>query len=163
MMGWAMTAGGRVGNAIRGVVVPRLHFVPGLRSRTVTSKTPSLDRSALVVKAFRLRQLAGALCPNPVLPGGARLDTVLGNGFALISTEPLSRKQREQLRQRGAVEVMASAETELGRWLRRGGAKAVIIRPDRTVMQAGRRVSPVCDGLPSLPVTTGGSSQCDPR
>jgi 3-(3-hydroxy-phenyl)propionate hydroxylase len=147
-MGWAMTAGGRVGNFIRAAIVPRLHLIPGMRSRIVNSKTPALHRSGLVVKTWRPRQLPGTLCPNPVLPNGSRLDTVLGNGFALISAEPLSPTRRERLRQRGAVAVSATPASELARWLRRGGAEAAIVRPDRTVMQAGRRLSVLCDAVP---------------
>ena len=147
-MGWAMTAGGRVGNFIRAAIVPRLYLIPGMRSRVVNSKTPALHRSALVVKTWRPRQLPGTLCPNPVLPNGGRLDTVLRNGFALISAEPLSPTRRERLRQRGAVAVIATPDGELARWLRRGGARAAIIRPDRVVMQAGRRPLALGDAIP---------------
>jgi 3-(3-hydroxy-phenyl)propionate hydroxylase len=85
-MGWSMTAGGRAGDAIRRTVIPRLHLIPGMRTRIVNSRTPALHRSALVVKRRRPRQLAGSLCPNPILPEGVRLDTALGIGFAVITT-----------------------------------------------------------------------------
>jgi 3-(3-hydroxy-phenyl)propionate hydroxylase len=147
-MGWAMTAGGRVGDAIRRTVVPRLHLIPGMRTRIVNSRTPTLHRSALVVKRHRPRQLAGTLCPNPVLPEGIRLDARLGAGFAVITTDQLSTQQRERLRQRGATALTAERTSELGHWLRRAGATAAIIRPDRTVMQAGRRVTSLCDAVP---------------
>jgi 3-(3-hydroxy-phenyl)propionate hydroxylase len=147
-MGWAMTAGGRAGNAIRRTVVPRLHLFPGVRGKIVNSSTPALHRSALVIKTFRPGQLAGTLCPNGILPDGARLDSELGGGFALISTEPLTARQREQLRQRGAVAVTTAPSSQLADWLRRGGARAAIIRPDRTVMRAGRDVSALCDAIP---------------
>jgi 3-(3-hydroxy-phenyl)propionate hydroxylase len=149
-MGWAMTAGGRVGDAIRRTVVPRMHLIPGMRARIVNSRTPALHSSALVVKRHRPRQLAGTLCPNPVLPEGVRLDTVLGTGFAAITTTRLTAQQREQLRQRGAIALSVESTSELGCWLRRGGATAAIIRPDRTVMQSGRRASIVCDAVPSF-------------
>jgi 3-(3-hydroxy-phenyl)propionate hydroxylase len=149
-MGWAMTAGGRVGDAIRRTVVPRLHLVPGVRTRIVNSRTPALRRSALVVNRHRPRQLAGTLCPNPMLPEGVRLDIVLGTGFGVITTTRLTAQQREQLRRRGATALTVEGTSELGRWLRRGGATAAIIRPDRTVMQAGRRLSSLCDAVPSF-------------
>jgi 3-(3-hydroxy-phenyl)propionate hydroxylase len=149
-MGWSMTAGGRAGDAIRRTVVPRLHLIPGMRSRIVNSRTPALHRSALVVKRRRPRQLAGTLCPNPVLPEGVRLDTALGIGFGVITTTPFNAQQREQLRQRGAAAFTVEHSSELGRWLRRAGATAAIIRPDRTVMQAGRRLSSLCDAVPSF-------------
>lgn len=149
-MGWAMTAGGRVGDAIRRTVLPRLHLVPGMRTRIVNSRTPALRRSALVVKRRRPRQLVGTLCPNPILPEGVRLDTVLGTGFAVITTARLTAQQREQVRRRGATALTVAGTSELGRWLRHGGATAAIIRPDRSVMQAGRRLWRLCDAVPSF-------------
>ena len=159
-MGWWMTAGGRVGNAIRRTIVPRLHLVPGMRQKIVNSSTPALHRSALVVKGHGPRQLAGTLCPNPVAHQGARLDDVLGTGFAVITTEPLTTPERNQLRRRGAVAVTADADSELGRWLRRGGASAAVIRPDRTVMRAGRRVSALVDAVPSFAPSCAAASRC---
>ena len=44
-MGWAMTAGGRVGNTIRRSVAPRLHLIPGMREKIVNGTTPALRRS----------------------------------------------------------------------------------------------------------------------
>lgn len=154
-MGWAMTAGGQIGNVLRGAIIPRLHLIPAVRARITDSRTPALHRSALVVKTFRTRRLAGTLCPNPVCHG-ARLDTVLGNGFALITTEAPSPAQREQLRQRGTVVVHAPPGSELARWLQRGDATAAIIRPDRTVMQAGSHLSALCDAVPRFRLSANG-------
>jgi 3-(3-hydroxy-phenyl)propionate hydroxylase len=137
-MGWAMTAGGRLGNVVRGVVVPRLRRIPGMRSRIVDSATPPLSKSALVVRARRRRDLAGTLCPNPILDDGERLDAVIGNGFSLITSEALDRAQEAELRKRGAAVVAVTPAGELGRWLARHKATGAIVRPDRTVMQAGR-------------------------
>ena len=149
-MGWSMTAGGRVGDAIRRTVIPRLHLIPGMRTRIVNSRTPALRRSALVVKSHRPRQLAGALCPNPVLPQGVRLDTVLGNGFGVIATTEFTAQQREQLRQRGATALTAERTSKIGLWLQHAGATAAIVRPDRTVMQAGRSLPRLCEAVPSF-------------
>jgi 3-(3-hydroxy-phenyl)propionate hydroxylase len=121
-----------------------------MRTRIVNSRTPALHRSALVVKSRRPRQLAGALCPNPVLPQGVRLDTVLGNRFGVIATTEFTAEQREQLRQRGATALAAERTSELGRWLQRAGATVAIVRPDRTVMQAGRRLRMLCEAVPSF-------------
>ena len=133
-MGWAMTAGGDVGNLIRRLVVPRLHLVPGLRDKLIESKTPALHRSAFVKKARAPWQLAGTLCPNPVVADGKRLDTVLGNGFALVTTVRPHAFQCLLLEERGAVLQIAEPGGELARWLRRGHATTAIIRPDRTVV-----------------------------
>ena len=55
------------------LVVPRLHLIPGVRHKIVDSTTPALHRGALVLRPRGRRQLAGRLCPNPVLAEGKRL------------------------------------------------------------------------------------------
>jgi 3-(3-hydroxy-phenyl)propionate hydroxylase len=147
-MGWAMTAGGDVGNVIRRLVVPRLHLVPGLRDKLVESRTPPLRRSSLVRGARRPWQLAGSLCPNPVVVDGDRLDTVLGIGFAIVTTTRPLAFQQAALNEMGVVLHVAPPGSELARWLRRGRATAAIIRPDRTVMRADRDLSALCAAVP---------------
>jgi 3-(3-hydroxy-phenyl)propionate hydroxylase len=147
-MGWAMTAGGQLGMIIRRAVGPRLRFIPGLRTRVEHSTTPALRRSSLIIKSRCPRELAGSLCPNPVLGGGIRLDGILGGGFALITTRPLDPEQSEQLCRRGAKVITAEPGTELAQWLRSGRATAAIIRPDRTVLQTSRRLAPLCAAVP---------------
>jgi 3-(3-hydroxy-phenyl)propionate hydroxylase len=147
-MGWAMTAGGDLGNAIRRLVVPRLHFVPGLRDKLLESRTPPLHRSALVDKSRLSGRLAGTLCPNPVLADGTRLDTLLGNRFALITATLPRASDNALLDDRGAVLHVAKPGSELSRWLRKGRATAAVIRPDRTVMCAGRDLPKLCAALP---------------
>jgi 3-(3-hydroxy-phenyl)propionate hydroxylase len=149
-MGWAMTAGGRIGNAIRRIIAPRLHLIPGMREKLVNCTTPALRRSALVIKGRVGRQLAGTLCPNPVLAEGDRLDTVFGNGFALVTTTRLLAFQCALLEEHGAVIHIAKPDSELARWLRRGHATAALIRPDRTVMCAGRNLWKLCAAMPGF-------------
>jgi 3-(3-hydroxy-phenyl)propionate hydroxylase len=151
-MGWAMTAGGRLGNLVRRSLAPRLHLIPGLRTRLVSSSTTPLRRSALIIKSWRLGELAGSICPNPVLRDGVRLDTVLSNGFGLITTTPLDPVQSEELRLRGTTVITAQSGTELAQWLGRGRAAAAIIRPDRAVMQTGRHPAALCDLIPRFSV-----------
>jgi 3-(3-hydroxy-phenyl)propionate hydroxylase len=147
-MGWAMTAGGDVGNLIRRLVVPRLHLVPGLRDKLIESKTPALHRSAFVTKARALWQLAGTLCPNPVVADGKRLDTILGTGFSMVTCERPLAFQHALLEELGAVVHVADRGSDLEKWLRRGHASTAIIRPDRTVMCAGRNLSALCAAMP---------------
>jgi len=137
-IGRAMTGGGRLGNLIRRVVLPWVRLIPGLRDKVVDSTTPPLRRSALVSKSRRPRQLAGTLCPNPRLPDGQRLDDVLGNGFALVATS------RPPDPPSGVAVVIAQPGSELEDWLHRGRATAAIVRPDRTVMRAGRDAAALC-------------------
>ena len=154
-VGRSMTSGGELGNLTRRIVVPQMHHIPGLRDKIVDSRTPALRRSALVQRSRRQRQLTGKLCPNPVLSDGRRLDESLGTGFALISAVPVSAEQRARLEQLGATLHIAGAGTDLAEWLRSGHATAAVVRPDRTVMRAGRHVNELCDAVPSFTLTGG--------
>jgi 2-polyprenyl-6-methoxyphenol hydroxylase-like FAD-dependent oxidoreductase len=155
-VGRSMTGGGRPGNLVRRVVLPRLRLIPGLRDKVVESTTPALHASALVRKSRgsrrlgksrRSHQLAGALCPNPRLADGRRLDAVLGKGFSVVTSSPLDIETEASLRKHPAFGCLGSLDdpvliaqpgTELEKWLRQGRATAAIVRPDRTVMLAGR-------------------------
>jgi 3-(3-hydroxy-phenyl)propionate hydroxylase len=143
-VGRAMTGGGRAGNVVRRLVLPRVRLVPGLRGKVVDSTTPALHASALVCKSRRRHRLAGTLCPNPLLPNGQRLDDVLGTGFALITTGDPDAADAVSLRRRGVVVIVAQPGSALDAWLRRGRAKAAIVRPDRTVTRTGRDVAALC-------------------
>lgn len=161
-MGWAMTAGGRVGNALRRTIAPRVHLVPGMRNRLVNGTTPALHRSSLVIKGRAPRQLAGALCPNPVLAEGKRLDEVFGNGFAIVTTTQPLTFQCALLEECGATLHIAEPGSILARWLRRGRATAAVIRPDRTVMYAGRDVWKLCAAMPGHAAETAVRSRKSP-
>jgi 3-(3-hydroxy-phenyl)propionate hydroxylase len=148
-VGWSMTAGGRLGNVLRRILVPRLRFIPGLRNKILDSTTPALHRSALVARSRGPQRLAGTLCPNPVVAGGDRLDSVLGDGFALISATRPDAHHRARLDDDGVVVHLAEPGGELAHWLRRGHATAAVVRPDRTVMSAGRSVDALCRTVPA--------------
>ena len=148
-VGWAMTAGGQFGNLVRRVVVTRTHLVPGMRSKILDSRTPSLHRSAFVRRARKPRQLAGTLCPNPPCSGG-RLDGAIGGGFTLITDRSPSDTQRRLLGERGAVVHVAQPRSELADWLCRGRATAAVVRPDRSVMCAGRDLEELCESVPTF-------------
>ncbi len=143
-VGWAMTGGGRLGNVARRVVLPRLRLVPGMRDKVVDSTTPALHSSALVCKSRRPRQLAGTLCPNPLLPDGRRLDDVVGMGFALVTARRPGAVDEALLRRRGVVVLVAQPGSALETWLRARRATAALVRPDRTVARAGRDVASLC-------------------
>jgi 3-(3-hydroxy-phenyl)propionate hydroxylase len=153
-VGRAMTAGGDIGNLIRRIVVPQLHRLPGLSAKVVDSRTPALRASALVNKTHTPWQLAGALCPNPLVDGDQRLDSILGDGFAVVTAVAPTRVEYALAEQRGAAIYFAAPGSELAQWLRRGRASAAIVRPDRTVMCAGRTLDKLCDALPQSPRTT---------
>jgi 3-(3-hydroxy-phenyl)propionate hydroxylase len=156
-VGAAMTAGGEMGNFLRRVVVPRLHLIPGVREKIVDSTTPALRSSELVVKSSGRRQLAGRLCPNPVVADGKRLDEVVGAKFAVVTSAPLTPSQQDEMTRRGTVVVTAHPGTDLGLWLRAGRATAAVVRPDRTVLCASRNLAEVCNAVPvfASPADTG--------
>ncbi|MGN6336137.1 bifunctional 3-(3-hydroxy-phenyl)propionate/3-hydroxycinnamic acid hydroxylase MhpA [Mycobacterium sp.] len=143
-VGWAMTGGGRVGDAARRLVLPRLRFIPGMRRRIVDSTTPALHSTALAGKSHLPRRLGGRLCPNPLLRDGRRLDDVLGAGFALITMVRPTAADEAALRRRGVVVLTPQPGDVLATWLRRGHANAAVVRPDRTVARAGRDVAALC-------------------
>jgi 3-(3-hydroxy-phenyl)propionate hydroxylase len=148
-VGRAMTAGGDLGNLIRRIVVPQLHRLPGLSAKVVDSRTPALRASTFVRKTHTPWQLAGKLCPNPVIGGGRRLDSALGDGFAIVTSVAPTPAESALTEQRGATVHFAAPGSELAQWLRRGRASVAVVRPDRTVMCAGRALDKLCAALPA--------------
>lgn len=148
LVGAAMTQGGRTGDRLRRVIMPRMKYIPNIGTLALDSETPPLSRSSLVRRGFALHSLAGRLAPNAQLPTGSRLDDVLGGGFALVTSLPLSSRQRASLTGRGATVVDATSGTELHGWLRRARVRAALVRPDGTVMVAGRSLSGVYETVP---------------
>lgn len=152
-IGHFMTAGGRLGDALRRAALPRVHRIPGLASRLVDSATPALRRSALVRRRHLRRSLAGKLCPNAVTPGGTRLDTQTGSGFCIITTTAPTPEQTRSILGRGAALHYAEPGSAIADWLAAGSARAVLVRPDfavMAVMRSGRDLAPLCEGLPAF-------------
>ena len=162
-VGHAMTAGGRIGNALRSSIAPRAHRIPGLSQRLLDSATPPLRRSALVHrdfrKGFRPRRFAGRLCPNAPTSTGRRLDAIVGNGFSVITAVEPDARQRDLIEGRHAVVHYAAPGTALATWLRDGGATAAVVRPDFTVLRAGDDLTEVCASLPAFSANAASSSR----
>jgi 3-(3-hydroxy-phenyl)propionate hydroxylase len=150
-LGRAMTQGGRAGDVARRMIVPRLHLVPGLRRRVTDSASPPLRSSALVQRRGP-GSLAGTLAPNVVLEGGCRFDDLVAGRFALVTTVTPTPAQRDRVDDAGAVVVLTAPTDELGRWLRRWRARGAVVRPDGTVLAAGRSVGRLYAQLPGAPV-----------
>ncbi|WP_188194796.1 bifunctional 3-(3-hydroxy-phenyl)propionate/3-hydroxycinnamic acid hydroxylase MhpA [Nonomuraea sp. SYSU D8015] len=148
LVGTAMTQGGELGDLLRAVLAPLLPRLPGLKRRILSSQTPALRRSALVMRPRLRRSLAGRLCPNPIIDGGRRFDEVAAGRFAVVSSIGVTAAQRAQVERRGGVLLVAGPGGELHRWLRRGNATAAVVRPDGTVLRAGRDLPALCAGLP---------------
>ncbi|WP_433473051.1 bifunctional 3-(3-hydroxy-phenyl)propionate/3-hydroxycinnamic acid hydroxylase [Spirillospora sp. CA-142024] len=138
LVGTAMTEGGGPGDLLRRAVAPRLRLVPGLREQIANSATPALRRSGLVARSRPGRALAGRLCPNAPLDGGRRFDDVAAGRFAIVTATEPSAGQRAEIERRGAVVITTGRGDALDHWLRRGRVDAAIVRPDGTVLRAGR-------------------------
>ncbi|NCL72943.1 bifunctional 3-(3-hydroxy-phenyl)propionate/3-hydroxycinnamic acid hydroxylase [Rhodococcus sp. YH1] len=147
-VGMAMTEGGELGNLIRRVALPLLHRVPGLSDKIMDNETPALRRSSLIERSRLRRSRAGRLIPNPVLDEGRRFAEVVAGRFAVVTSVSPTTEQRTAIEQRGGTVLLARPDTDLHRWIRRGRARAVIVRPDGTVLRSGNELSALCAALP---------------
>ena len=78
-----------------------------------------------------------------------------GGGFVLVTATGASPEQRAEVARRGAVLVPAHPGSPLQRWLRRGHATSAVVRPDGTVLRAGRDVAALCAALPAFAADPG--------
>ena len=153
LLGVAMTRGGRAGDLLRKAIAPRLHWIPGLRDRLLDGETPPLRRSALVGGRGLRTSLNGRLCPNALLADGTRYDDATRGGFVLVTGVPLSPQLRDVLAGRGTEVLEVQPGSPLYQWLADGKATAALVRPDFTVLRAGRDIAELCEAAPksSLP------------
>jgi 3-(3-hydroxy-phenyl)propionate hydroxylase len=149
LIGIAMTAGGDLGDALRRLVAPRLHLLPGVSDRLLNSETPPLHRSALVHRHRLGRGLAGRLCPNAELPESRRFDDLAEGRFALVTIPAPTARLRAEVQDRDGVLVTAPPGTALHDWLRRGRTVAALVRPDGTVQRTARDPMDLCRFLPA--------------
>jgi 3-(3-hydroxy-phenyl)propionate hydroxylase len=150
LIGISMTQGGRAGDILRRLIAPRLHLIPGVRDRLLDSETPPLGRSALVAERTSRTSLNGRLCPNAVVAEDIRYDDAMDGGFVLVTRVPLSIEQRVALAGRGTEVLEVKPGSPLSRWLADGKAAAALVRPDFTVMRAGRDVAALCNAAPGF-------------
>jgi hypothetical protein len=139
---------------LRRAIAPRLHWIPGLRDRLrlLDSETPPLGPFALVEGRGLRMSLNGQLCPNARLAEDIRYDVTRG-GFVFVTGVPLSPQQRAgRPRYPGA---RGGTGTPLYRWLADGKAAAALVRPDFTVLRAGRDVARLCEAAPRFLVASG--------
>ena len=151
-IGRDMTAGGRFGSAVRRLVLPRLRLVPGIRTRITDSETPALRRSTMVKPTVTTRGIAGRLCPNALVHNGRRLDDELGRSFGVVTAATPTPHQQCMVDERGAKPIIVDPGSELSDWLRDRHVTAAVVRPDRTVMCAGRDLTALCRALPTFRV-----------
>jgi 3-(3-hydroxy-phenyl)propionate hydroxylase len=167
-MGVVMTRGGVAGDRLRSVAAPAVAKLPGFATMVTDSATPPLTPSTFVrpgpigaqlptglrAKLAGTAQLAGTLCPNlevgPTDDGSGRLDQVTPPGFLVITADEPSDAQAHEIRRRGAHLLVVAPDSELRQWLAEAGAGAAVVRPDRTVMLAGRSVAAVFTHVPAM-------------
>jgi 3-(3-hydroxy-phenyl)propionate hydroxylase len=155
LVGWAMTGGQDRAAAVRKGTLAVASRVPGFAKAVVSQAAPPVTGTPLVRRPRVGRSVAGALMPQPwVLHDGerTRLDEVLGNDFAIVVRGRLSWEERylaERLAARlvhvgppggtskseGCVHV-EDTDGVLIPWMGRRRIDAVIVRPDRVVLDA---------------------------
>ncbi|MFF1838278.1 bifunctional 3-(3-hydroxy-phenyl)propionate/3-hydroxycinnamic acid hydroxylase [Streptomyces sp. NPDC058231] len=141
-VGWAMTGGQDRAAAFRRAVVGAVCRIPGVTEAVSRDLSPALTASPLVRRRPRLtgRVLAGTFCPQPwVRHDGrrVRLDDVLGYSFAVLTAVPPTAQMTAVATALGAPTVHIDDlgdDGTLVTWLARGRSDAVLLRPDRVVM-----------------------------
>lgn len=151
-VGRAMTGGNDLVAALRRPVAGALLRLPGVRARAVAGFETRYPASAWVERRTRRADLAGTVCPQPVVRVDGRamlLDDVLGPGYALLRAGPVDPRlagraqvlgaRRLRLGSGAGDEVSLLDDGTLRAWLDAGRASAVLLRPDRVVSGATRR------------------------
>ncbi|OQR64539.1 3-(3-hydroxyphenyl)propionate hydroxylase [Streptomyces maremycinicus] len=140
-MGWAMTGGQDGAAALRRGLLAAACRVPGLAAAAGRGLARPLTAGPLVRRGVR-RSLAGTHCPQPWTGAGAdgrrsRLDDVLGDSFTVLTAAepgPSLAALADGLGVRAVPVAALGDDGTLAAWLRAGRADAVLLRPDRVVL-----------------------------
>ncbi|WP_405540222.1 bifunctional 3-(3-hydroxy-phenyl)propionate/3-hydroxycinnamic acid hydroxylase [Streptomyces sp. NBC_00075] len=138
-MGWAMTGGQDGAAALRRRALAAACRIPGVTELAGRDLSRPLTAGPLVRRGLR-RGLAGTYCPQPwvnVDGRRTRLDEVLGDSFTVLTaTEPGPSLTAiaHGLGVRAVPVTGLGDDGTLAAWLRAGDADAVLLRPDRVVM-----------------------------
>ncbi|MER6474070.1 bifunctional 3-(3-hydroxy-phenyl)propionate/3-hydroxycinnamic acid hydroxylase [Streptomyces collinus] len=141
-VGWAMTGGQDRGAAVRRALVGTACRIPGVTAAVSRDLSPALSAGPLVRRRSRLtgRHLAGTICPQPwVRHEGeqVRLDDVLGNSFTVLTAVPPTARMTAVATALGTPPIHIDDlgdDGTLATWLAGGRSDAVLLRPDRVVM-----------------------------
>ncbi|MET7695177.1 bifunctional 3-(3-hydroxy-phenyl)propionate/3-hydroxycinnamic acid hydroxylase [Streptomyces sp. NPDC005483] len=135
--GWAMTGGQDRAAALRRAAVAMVCRIPGVTARV----SQDLGRPLPVGPLVRRGRLGGTHCPQPRVTTGdgprVRFDDLLGDSFAVLTATPLSLGVRALTDALGAQVVDVhdvGDDGTLAAWLREGRTDAVLLRPDRVVL-----------------------------
>jgi 3-(3-hydroxy-phenyl)propionate hydroxylase len=158
MVGVAMTGGGCVADALRHLVLPRARFVPGLGGAVANSATPALRPGPLVTRksAGKLRGSLLPVCELSTDEGMTIIDAQLGAGWGLVLNRTIRQDDRELANSldAGLVSIDRASSgrgcAELHRLFDHHKVEAVLIRPDRVVLAAGRTAQDIRQRIPAL-------------
>ncbi|MFD8307024.1 bifunctional 3-(3-hydroxy-phenyl)propionate/3-hydroxycinnamic acid hydroxylase [Streptomyces sp. NPDC059690] len=138
-MGWAMTGGQDGAAALRRRLLAAACRLPGLAAMVGRDLSPPLTAGPLVRRGLR-KGLVGTHCPQPWVTADGRrtrLDDVLGDSFAVLTAAepwPALNALAHGLGSRAIPVTGLGDDGTLAAWLRAGRADAVLLRPDRVVM-----------------------------
>ncbi|MFI9568987.1 bifunctional 3-(3-hydroxy-phenyl)propionate/3-hydroxycinnamic acid hydroxylase [Streptomyces rishiriensis] len=138
-MGWAMTGGQDGAAALRRRLLAAACRIPGLTAAAGRDLSPALTAGPLVRRRLR-GGLAGTHCPQPWITADGRrtrLDEVLGDSFTVLTAAeppPSLHALAQALGVRAVPVSDLGDDGTLAAWLRAGRADAVLLRPDRVVM-----------------------------
>jgi 3-(3-hydroxy-phenyl)propionate hydroxylase len=152
-IGWLMTGGTMRTARLRRALLRAVTRVPGIEDRALETTWPAFSTGPLVQRRGR-RSPAGRLLPQPRVRTAdgrvVRLDSVLGNGFAVLyrgpdaatSYEPELREWFDRL---GTTFVRIGADVDdvdgvLTRLLDAAGSDALLLRPDRVIAADAARL-----------------------
>lgn len=141
-VGWAMTGGQDRGAAFRRAVVGTVCRIPGVTAAVSRDLSPALAAGPLVRRRPGLtgRGLAGTFCPQPWIRHDGRrvrLDDVVRDAFVVLTAVPATAQMTAVTTSLGASTIHVDGlddDGTLAAWLARGRADAVLLRPDRVVM-----------------------------
>ncbi|MFF5479567.1 bifunctional 3-(3-hydroxy-phenyl)propionate/3-hydroxycinnamic acid hydroxylase [Streptomyces sp. NPDC012935] len=141
-VGWAMTGGQDRAAAFRRTVVGAACRIPGVTAAVSRDLSPALTAGPLVRRRARLtgRALAGTFCPQPqaIIDGRrVRLDDVLGESFAVLTAVAPTAQMTAVATALGAPTIRVGDlgdDGTVAAWLASGRADAVLLRPDRVVL-----------------------------
>ncbi|MBB4680059.1 bifunctional 3-(3-hydroxy-phenyl)propionate/3-hydroxycinnamic acid hydroxylase [Crossiella cryophila] len=125
-VGWALTGGSGRTAALRRLLVRGLARLPGVGRLALAHESPRLRLHP------RGSSPVGRLCPQPPLGDGHWFDDTLGDGYALLTLDPVPEPAAD------LTVVPVEPDSELGEWLGGNEIRAALVRPDRVVCATAR-------------------------
>lgn len=153
LIGRLMTGRDAVSSFARGIAFPLAGRIPAAGRLILSSTTPALQ-GPLVDRATP-RRVRGRLSPRLRMPGAE----AAGHLDALVDAEPvalaLAPDRRHPSEATGIRVISVAPDDDAGRWLHQMRLAWAVVRPDGTVLAAGRRTLRTAD-LRRTPWARGG-------